>query len=86
MPLKRIVKGMLGIALVAALTGCGNGSSSSDSSAVAEKLVVQFVPTNNDGSMPKQNRLLSIYQKLDREVEVTLATDYSTIVAMASGR
>ena len=37
MPLKRIVKGMLGIALVAALTGCGNGSSSSDSSAAAEK-------------------------------------------------
>ena len=31
--------------------------------------------------------MLSIYQKLDREVEVTLATDYSTIVeAMASGQ
>lgn len=91
MPLKRIVKGMLGIALVAALTGCGNGSSSSDSSAAAEKekLVVQFVPTNNDGSMQAKAKPFAEYlsKKLDREVEVTLATDYSTIVeAMASGQ
>ncbi|EGC70492.1 phosphate/phosphite/phosphonate ABC transporter, periplasmic binding protein [Enterococcus casseliflavus ATCC 12755] len=91
MPLKRIVKGMLGIALVAALTGCGNGSSSSDSSAVAEKekLVVQFVPTNNDGSMQAKAKPFAEYlsKKLDRKVEVTLATDYSTIVeAMASGQ
>ena len=90
MPLKRIVKGMLGIALVAALTGCGNGSSS-DSSAAAEKekLVVQFVPTNNDGSMQAKAKPFAEYlsKKLDREVEVTLATDYSTIVeAMASGQ
>lgn len=91
MPLKRIVKGMLGIALVAAFTGCGNGSSSSDSSAAAEKekLVVQFVPTNNDGSMQAKAKPFAEYlsKKLDREVEVTLATDYSTIVeAMASGQ
>ena len=52
-------------------------------------LEVQFVPTNNDGTMEAKAepfaKLLS--ELLGREVNVTLATDYSTIVqAMASGQ
>lgn len=52
-------------------------------------LVLQFVPTNNDGSMQAKAKPFAEYltEKLGREVEVTLATDYSTIVeAMASGK
>lgn len=54
-----------------------------------EPLVVQFVPTNNDGSMEAQAEPFAAYltEQLGRPVEVTLATDYSTIVeAMASGQ
>ncbi len=54
-----------------------------------EKLVVQFVPTNNDGSMEAKTKPFAEYlsKALDKEVTVTLATDYSTIVeAMASGQ
>ena len=52
-------------------------------------LQVQFVPTNNDGSMEARAEPFSKYlsEKLGRPVKVTLATDYSTIVqAMASGQ
>ena len=51
-------------------------------------LNVQFVPTNNDGSMEAKTGPFADYlsEKLDMDVNVTLATDYSTIVeAMASG-
>lgn len=54
-----------------------------------EVLEVQFVPTNNDGSMEARAQPLADYlsETLGREVNVTLATDYSTIVqAMASGQ
>lgn len=54
-----------------------------------EKLRVQFVPTNNDGSMEAKAKPFAAYlsEQLGCEVEVTLATDYSTIVeAMASGQ
>lgn len=54
-----------------------------------EALEVQFVPTNNDGSMEARAQPLADYlsETLGREVNVTLATDYSTIVqAMASGQ
>lgn len=52
-------------------------------------LNVQFVPTNNDGSMEAKTGPFADYlsEKLDMDVNVTLATDYSTIVeAMASGK
>lgn len=52
-------------------------------------LEVQFVPTNNDGSMEARALPLAEYlsEALGREVKVTLATDYTTIVqAMASGQ
>ena len=50
-------------------------------------LNVQFVPTNNDGSMEAKTGPFADYlsEKLGMDVNVTLATDYSNIVeAMAS--
>ena len=52
-------------------------------------LNVQFVPTNNYGSMEAKTGPFADYlsEKLGMDVNVTLATDYSTIVeAMASGK
>lgn len=74
--------------LAVALTGCASGNSKQEDAA-KEKLVVQFVPTNNDGTMEAKAKPFAEYlsKKLDRQVDVTLATDYSTIVeAMASGQ
>ena len=54
-----------------------------------DTLNVQFVPTNNDGSMEATTGPFADYlsEKLGMDVEVTLATDYSTSVeAMASGK
>ena len=62
-----------------AMTVCADG----------DTLNVQFVPTNNDGSMEAKTGPFADYlsEKLGMDVEVTLATDYSTIVeAMASGK
>lgn len=91
MSFKRLVKGMVALMTFAALTGCANGNSDDKAEVTPEKdkLVVQFVPTNNDGSMEAKAKPFAKYLsgKLDREVEVTLATDYSTIVeAMSSGQ
>ncbi|MCH4167618.1 MAG: phosphate/phosphite/phosphonate ABC transporter substrate-binding protein [Streptococcaceae bacterium] len=90
---KSVIKGLVGLLLIGVLAGCSTGNSkSSDSdtqSSENQKLVVQFVPTNNDGSMEAKAKPFAEYlsKKLNREVEVTLATDYSTIVeAMASGQ
>jgi phosphonate transport system substrate-binding protein len=88
MRFKPFAKGILGVMLAVALTGCAGGNSTKEDTA-KEKLVVQFVPTNNDGSMEAKAKPFAEYlsKKLDRQVEVTLATDYSTIVeAMASGQ
>jgi len=78
----------MGVMLAVALTGCASGNSKQEDAA-KEKLVVQFVPTNNDGTMEAKAKPFAEYlsKKLDRQVDVTLATDYSTIVeAMASGQ
>lgn len=74
----------LGLSLLA-LAGCGKKEASAD----AKELIVQFVPTNNDGSMEAKAKPFAQYLsgKLGCKVNVTLATDYSTIVeAMASGK
>ncbi len=76
---------VLGMSLLA-LAGCG-GKSEPDNE--VQELNVQFVPTNNDGSMEAKAKPFAEYltEKLGRPVNVTLATDYSTIVeAMASGQ
>ena len=74
----------LGLSLLA-LAGCGKKEAPAD----AKELNVQFVPTNNDGSMEAKAKPFAQYLsgKLGCKVNVTLATDYSTIVeAMASGK
>ncbi len=76
---------VLGMSLLA-LAGCGGKSEPENE---VQELNVQFVPTNNDGSMEAKARPFAEYltEKLGRPVNVTLATDYSTIVeAMASGQ
>ncbi|WP_348921778.1 phosphate/phosphite/phosphonate ABC transporter substrate-binding protein [Enterococcus rotai] len=73
---------------VGLLTGCGSGSDKKASDDT-KPLELQFVPTNNDGSMEAKAKPFANYlsEKLGRDVNVTLATDYSTIVeAMASGK
>jgi len=68
--------------LLLVLVGCGAAEED-------QSLEVQFVPTNQDGSMEAMADPFADYlsEELDREVNVTLATDYSTIVeAMASGQ
>lgn len=84
MAFKRLAQGLVGLSLLAVLSACGNSGDSSD-----ETLVVQFVPTNNDGTMEAKSEPFAEYlsEKLDRDVEVTVATDYSAIVeAMDSGQ
>ena len=68
---------VLGLGLLA-LAGCGKKEASAD----AKELNVQFVPTNNDGSMEAKAKPFAQYlsEKLGCKVNVTLATDYSTIV------
>ena len=76
---------VLGMSLLA-LAGCGGKSEPENE---VQELNVQFVPTNNDGSMEAKPKPFAEYltEKLGRPVNVTLATDYSTIVeAMASGQ
>ena len=88
MRLKKVTSIVLGSLLILGLSGCGM-SQAKKKEVTSDKLVVQFVPTNNDGSMEAKTKPFAEYlsKKLDREVEVTLATDYSTISeAMDSGK
>ncbi len=85
---------LLKAALVAGMlmtTACGSGEKkeTADDNATPTSLTVQFVPTNNDGSMEAKVKPFEEYlsEQLGCDVTVTLATDYSTIVeAMASGK
>lgn len=97
MQFKQLVMGISILMLAVVLIGCGSNTAKNSSENEAdgnkgeakEKLVVQFVPTNNDGSMEAKAKPFAEYlsKQLDREVEVTLATDYSTIVeAMSSNQ
>lgn len=82
----KIIGALSLIILSVMVTGC---SSKSKTASTQTPLNVQFVPTNNDGSMQAKAKPFAKYlsQKLGRKVNVTLATDYSTIVqAMASGK
>ena len=82
---KRITALLMLVVMVFTLVSCG----SSKTAEKDNKLTVQFVPTNNDGSMEAKAKPFQEYlsEKLGMDVEVTLATDYSTIVeAMESGQ
>lgn len=90
MSFKKLATGLLGVLAIATLASCGAKTDKKQAATDSkEKLVVQFVPTNNDGSMEAKTKPFAEYlsKTLDREVSVTLATDYSTIVeAMSSGQ
>ena len=93
MKLRKAAAGMMILGLsLAALTGCGGSdkeASGAGEGGMPSELNVQFVPTNNDGSMQAKAKPFADYlsDKLGTTVNVTLATDYSTIVeAMASGQ
>lgn len=71
------------------MAGCSSATTTSSATSEKQSLTVQFVPTNNDGSMEAKVKPFEEYlsKKLDCDVTVTMATDYSTIVeAMASGQ
>ena len=75
--------------MTSACSSNSKGSDEADSSEETTSLTVQFVPTNNDGSMDAKVKPFEEYlsNALGCEVTVTMATDYSTIVeAMASGK
>lgn len=87
---RTFISSLCALGLLPLLSGCnGNNANGGSSKSDSYKLRVQFVPTNNDGSMKAKAKPFGTYlsKKLDRDVEVTLATDYTTIVeAMASGK
>lgn len=71
-------------ALAIVLTGCAGGGDADD-----DTLILQFVPTRTDSDMQAQAQPLAglLSEELGRDVEVTIATDYSTIIeAMAAGQ
>lgn len=72
---------VLGLGLLA-LAGCGKKEASAD----AKELNVQFVPTNNDGSMEAKAKPFAQYlsEKLGCKVNVTLATDYCNDILIYS--
>lgn len=79
--MKKILVSMMAVSIL--LAGC--------SKKVEEKktLTVQFVPTNNDGTLDAKVKPFETYlsEKLGMDVKVTMATDYSTIVeAMVSNK
>ncbi|WP_314066685.1 phosphate/phosphite/phosphonate ABC transporter substrate-binding protein [uncultured Vagococcus sp.] len=87
MRIRKLGISLLVVLVVATLASCGKKEESASGDQEKKELVVQFVPTNNDGSMEAKTKPFAEYlsKALDRDVKVTLATDYSTIVeAMAS--
>lgn len=82
--MKKYLVTVLALALgMTVMVGCGSNKEEKN------ELNVQFVPTNNDGTMEAKAKPFEEYlsEKLGCEVNVTLATDYSTIVeAMSSGQ
>ncbi len=88
----RFLKALIVACLIIGMSACSSSSKSDDSSSDSSEktsLTVQFVPTNNDGSMDAKCKPFAEYlsKALGVDVTVTVATDYSTIVeAMASGK
>lgn len=65
MQFKQLAKGFIGVMLLTIWRPAVLGIQVAAQKREQRKLVVQFVPTNNDGSMEaKQNHLLSIYRKV----------------------
>ncbi|MCL1948966.1 MAG: phosphate/phosphite/phosphonate ABC transporter substrate-binding protein [Turicibacter sp.] len=72
------------------LAACHSADAGGDAAVVENNpLNVQFVPTNNDGTMEARSEEFAAYlsEALGREVNVTVATNFNTIVeAMVSGQ
>ncbi len=91
--IKKFLKTLLVACLILGMSACSSSSKgseeTSDDTSETTSLTVQFVPTNNDGSMDAKCKPFAEYlsKALGVDVTVTVATDYSTIVeAMASGK
>ncbi len=91
--IKKFLKTLLVACLILGMSACSSSSKSgeetSNDTSETTSLTVQFVPTNNDGSMDAKCKPFAEYlsKALGVDVTVTVATDYSTIVeAMASGK
>lgn len=82
------MKKLLTLLLVFAMAFTFTGCSSNDKGEEQDKIVIQFVPTNQDGIDATTDAFENYMSDLlGIEVEVTVATDYTTIVeAMESGK
>lgn len=83
--MKKLFKLFLTATMVLGLGACSNSNGGSEEQT---SLTIQFVPTNSD-SVDATTAAFAEYMKnlLDMDVEVTVATDYTTIVeAMESGQ
>lgn len=81
------------VALLPALlllpVGCGGGGSADTDSADPETLRVALLPDENANTVIQNNEPLKTYleEELDREVELVVTTDYSSMIeAMSRGR
>lgn len=90
---KKIFKSLMLLSLISilafSLMSCSSNDSAKSENKEKTELTLQFVPTNNDGTMEASAKPFAEYltEKLGMPVKVTLATDYSTIVeAMSSGK
>lgn len=80
--MKKIIALLLSVALAFCLVGCGSTKEEQTS------ITIQFVPTNNDGIDATTESFEAYLEDiLGIDVEVTVATNYTTIVeAMESGQ
>ena len=83
MKIKKLTALLLSVAMAFSFTACSSkGGEENDT------ITIQFVPTNNDGIDATTESFEAYLENLlGKEVEVTVATDYTTIVeAMESGK
>jgi len=88
------LKGLVAMSLFGLLAACGGAGTSETGTGETvvdsnEPLHVQFVPTNNDGTLEARSEEFAAYlsEQLGREVNVTVATNFNTIVeAMVAGQ
>lgn len=84
---RKILLALFSLTLVFTLVACGGGKE--EESVKKDKLVLQFVPTRAGESMDAKAKPLGelLTKELGVDVEVTIATDYTTIIeAMASNK
>jgi len=85
---KKILLGLFSLTLTFVLVACG-GNNGNAGNTQKDKLVLQFVPTRAGESMDAKAKPLGdlLSKELGIDVEVTIATDYTTIIeAMASNK